>query len=133
MVEGFSFRNKLPRLVYLADVPVEASFHRSMLLYRLLEEYPPDKLLILEPTAARSSDSRRLQNVKHLPFWIGWPRLLHSRFARILWLVRRPIRSQLASENFAASAMIFENMPSQFHRGTHRLATLRPITEFGVD
>jgi Glycosyltransferase Family 4 len=37
----------------------------------------------VEPTAARSSELRRLQNIKYLPFWIGWPRLLHSRFARI--------------------------------------------------
>jgi hypothetical protein len=76
-------KNAFPRLLYLADVPVEASFHGSAILYRLLEEYPADKLLILEPTAFRSSHWPRLQNVKYLPFWIGWPRLLHSRFARI--------------------------------------------------
>ena len=72
----------LPRLLYLADVPVEASFYGSILLYRLLEDYPTEKLLIVEPTMARSNDSRRLKNVRYLPFWIGWPRLLHSRFAR---------------------------------------------------
>jgi glycosyltransferase involved in cell wall biosynthesis len=80
---NFSSTQTFPRLLYLSDVPVEASFHGSMLLYRLLEEYPPEKLLIVEPTAARSSESRRLQNVKYLPFWVGWPRLLLSRFARI--------------------------------------------------
>ena len=74
---------KFPRLLYLADVAVEASFHGSTLLYRLLEEYPGDKLLIVEPTAARSAASRRLQNIKYVPFWIGWPRLLNSRFTRI--------------------------------------------------
>ena len=81
----------LPKLIYVGDVPIEASFHGSMLLYRLLEEYPTDKLLILEPTAARSSESRRLQNVKYVSFWLGWPRLLHSRFARIYgsFVVRR--------------------------------------------
>jgi glycosyltransferase involved in cell wall biosynthesis len=76
-------KNAFPRLLYLADVFVEASFHGSAILYRLLEKYPADKLLILEPTGSRSSHWPRLQNVKYLPFWIGWPRLLHSRFARI--------------------------------------------------
>jgi glycosyltransferase involved in cell wall biosynthesis len=84
-------RSSLPRLLYVGDVPVESSYHGSLLLYRLLEGYPTDKLLILEPTASRSSDSRRSQKVKYLTFWIGWPRLLHSRFARIYgsFVVRR--------------------------------------------
>ena len=76
-------QQSLPKLLYIGDVPVESSYHGSMLLYRLLEGYPTDKLLILEPTAARPSPSRRLQNVKYVSFWIGWPRLLHSRFARM--------------------------------------------------
>jgi glycosyltransferase involved in cell wall biosynthesis len=80
---NLSSPRKFPRLLYLSDVPVEASFHGSTLLYRLLEEYPTDKLLILEPTASRSAESRRLRNTKYLSFWIGWPRLIHSRFARI--------------------------------------------------
>jgi glycosyltransferase involved in cell wall biosynthesis len=74
--------SSLPRLLYLADVPVEASVYGSILLYRVLEDYPKEKLLIVEPTMARSNDSRRLEKVRYLPFWIGWPRLLHSRFAR---------------------------------------------------
>jgi glycosyltransferase involved in cell wall biosynthesis len=49
----------------------------------LLEDYPTEKLLIVEPTMARSSHLHRLKNVRYLPFWIGWPRLLHSRFARV--------------------------------------------------
>ena len=73
----------LPKLVYIGDVPVESSYHGSILLHRLLEGYPPDELLIVEPTASRSSEPRRLENVNYLPLWIGWPRLLHSRFARI--------------------------------------------------
>jgi glycosyltransferase involved in cell wall biosynthesis len=88
---NLSSAQTFPRLLYLSDVPIEASFHGSALLYRLLEEYPTDKLLIVEPTASCSSPSRRLQNVKYLPFWIGWPRLLHTRFAHIYgsFIVRR--------------------------------------------
>ena len=86
----------LPRLLYLADVPVEASFYGAILLYRLLEDYPKEKLLILEPTMVRSNDSRRLKNVPYLPLWIGWPRLLHSRFARLYgaFVVNRSLRLQ---------------------------------------
>ena len=71
----------LPSLLYVGDVPIESSYHGSLLLYRLLEDYPTNKVLILEPTMASSNDSRRLKNVRYLSFWIGWPRLLHSRFA----------------------------------------------------
>ncbi len=37
-----------PRLVYAGDVPVEASFHGSALLYRLLADWPADRLMIIE-------------------------------------------------------------------------------------
>ena len=38
----------LPRLLYLADVPVEASYHGSALMYRLLQRYPADRLRVVE-------------------------------------------------------------------------------------
>ena len=34
----------LPDLGYVADVPVEASYHGSALVYRLLQRYPKEKL-----------------------------------------------------------------------------------------
>jgi hypothetical protein len=54
----------IPRLLYLGDVPVEASFHGSILLYRLLQEYPPDRLFIIERGQA-SLPARRLPGVKY--------------------------------------------------------------------
>lgn len=55
---------KLPRLLYIGDVPVEASYHGSILLYRLLQEYLPDRLFILERGQA-SLPKRRLPGVRY--------------------------------------------------------------------
>ena len=38
----------LPRLLYIADVAVEASYYGSALVYRLLERYPVEQLRIVE-------------------------------------------------------------------------------------
>ena len=38
----------LPRLLYVGDVPVEASYHGSALIYRLLQRYPVERLRIVE-------------------------------------------------------------------------------------
>jgi glycosyltransferase involved in cell wall biosynthesis len=71
-----------PRLLYLGDVPVEASFHGSALLFRLLQAYPADRLMILEAAPWRSHPDRRLPGVSCRSFPIGWGRLLNSRFSR---------------------------------------------------
>ena len=68
-----------PKLLYVGDVPVEASYHGSALLHRLLSDYPRDHLTIIE-TATRSSALRRLPNVKYIGYPIGKPRLLNTRF-----------------------------------------------------
>ena len=68
-----------PQLLYVGDVPVEASYHGSALLHRLLSDYPRDHLTIIE-TATRSSALRRLPNVKYIGYPIGNPRLLNTRF-----------------------------------------------------
>src|SRR5882724_4575555 len=72
----------LPRLLYLGDVPVEASYHGSALLFRLLEDYPPHLLTIVEARSPRSLPARRLQGVTYeeLPEWPG-ARLERTRFA----------------------------------------------------
>jgi glycosyltransferase involved in cell wall biosynthesis len=68
-----------PRILYIGDVPVEASYHGSALLHRLLSEYPPDRLTILE-TANESQPKRRLPNVKYISHPIGKQRWLNTRF-----------------------------------------------------
>jgi hypothetical protein len=68
-----------PRILYVGDVPVEASYHGSALLHRLLSDYPTDKLTIIE-TATESQVQRRLPNVNYISHPIGKPRLLNTRF-----------------------------------------------------
>jgi glycosyltransferase involved in cell wall biosynthesis len=81
----------LPRLLYLGDVPVEASYHGSALIYRLLQRYPADRLMIVESNLFRPGTDRRLPGVRHATMTIGWPRLLQTRlhgwYAR--WLLAR--------------------------------------------
>ncbi|HEV8202688.1 MAG TPA: hypothetical protein VGP98_00540, partial [Pyrinomonadaceae bacterium] len=69
----------LPRLLYVGDVPVEASYHGSALLHRLLSNYPVDRLMILE-TATPSQPNRRLAQVKYTSHPIGKQRWLNTRF-----------------------------------------------------
>jgi glycosyltransferase involved in cell wall biosynthesis len=77
-----SVRGRLPRLLYLADTPVEASAHGSILLYRLLQDYPPKKLRVVETNLQQSQPQRRLPGVVYRSIPLGWERLLHSRFNR---------------------------------------------------
>lgn len=69
----------LPRLLYLGDVPVEASYHGSALIYRLLRSYPADRLRIIEGNLSPSRIDRRLPGVRYQTLDIGRPRLLNSR------------------------------------------------------
>ena len=69
----------LPRLLYVGDVPVEASYHGSALMHRLLSDYPPEQLTIIE-TATPSQTSRRLPQVTYLSYPIGKQRWLNTRF-----------------------------------------------------
>jgi glycosyltransferase involved in cell wall biosynthesis len=66
-------------LLYLGDVPVESSFHGSTLLYRLLQLYPADRLVIIEGTLVPPSTDRRLPGVKHATLAAGRARWLNTR------------------------------------------------------
>ena len=79
----------LPGLLYVGDVPVEASYHGSALLHRLLSDYPAGRLTILE-TATQSEPHRRLANVDYISHPIGQPRWLNTRFHpyAVAWFTR---------------------------------------------
>ena len=81
----------LPRLLYLADVPVEASYHGSALLYRLLQGYPVDRVRVIEGNLFSSRSDRRLPDVRYESLDVCWPRLLNSRLHDwySLWLMSR--------------------------------------------
>ncbi len=67
-----------PRLLYVADVQVEATQHGSALIYRALEEYPSDRLRLVE-TGMPSSPGRRLPGVSYAEVPLARRRLLNSR------------------------------------------------------
>src|ERR1044072_3260362 len=67
-----------PRLIYVGDVPVEASYHGSALLHRLLSDYPAERLTIIE-TAPPSEPKRRLVNANYKSYPIGKSRWLNTR------------------------------------------------------
>jgi glycosyltransferase involved in cell wall biosynthesis len=67
------------RIIYVGDVPVEASYHGSALLHRLLSDYPAEKLTIIE-TATQSQTPRRLPNVNYVGHPIANQRWLDTRF-----------------------------------------------------
>lgn len=83
----------LPRLLYVGDVPVESSYHGSALLHRLLSDYPPRRLTIIE-TAAPSAPSRRLPNVNYLSQPLANQRWLNTRFhpQAVAWFSRAATR-----------------------------------------
>ena len=83
--------NSLPRLLCLADVPIEASYHGSALLYRLLQAYPPDRLRVIETNLVRSIPERRLSSVGYAELRLGPRRPLYTRFSRwyAAWLTLR--------------------------------------------
>ncbi len=54
---------ELPRILYIADVPVDLTSAGSTLLYRMLQYYPADKLCIVQ--ARRGKEERRLPGVEY--------------------------------------------------------------------
>jgi len=83
-----------PRLVYIGDVPVEASYHGSALLHRLLSGYSAAHLTIVE-TATQSIPARRLPDVEYLSWPIARQRLLNTRFHphAVAWFSRVAART----------------------------------------
>lgn len=72
---------ELPRLLYLGDVPVECSLHGSALIYRLLQDYPPNRLRIVEGYV-RSQHTKRLPGVSYDALRVASDRLLFTRFGQ---------------------------------------------------
>src|SRR5438034_187450 len=79
---------RLPHLLYLADVPVESTYAGMVQLYRLLQTYPPDRILVMEGDIHRSRPERRLPGVSYKTLHVGSKRLLMTRLSKwySLWL-----------------------------------------------
>lgn len=71
------FEGRLPRLLFIGDVPVTSSLAGASLLFRLLSWYPPADLKICAPVHGSGA---RIPNVSYSAMNAGFPRLLGSRF-----------------------------------------------------
>lgn len=91
----------LPRLLYLADVSVESSYHGSALIHRLLQNYPPESLRIVETGWVVSQPERRLARVKYTALPLVNARWLNTRFSRLVsvWFSLRAGRGASAVAN----------------------------------
>jgi glycosyltransferase involved in cell wall biosynthesis len=83
----------MPKLLYVSDVPVEASQHGSALLFRAFETYQADRLRIVE-TGLPSEPARRLPGVAYASMPIGRRRWLDTRLHGVYsaWLTWRAAR-----------------------------------------
>ena len=80
----------LPRLLYFSEVPVEPTmFQGAGLVYRLLDGYPPDRLLVKETKPARAAMERRLPAVEYREFAMRGNRWRYTRCSRTAgsWLL----------------------------------------------
>ena len=104
--------SNLPRLLYIGDVPIESTVAGSSLIYRLLEQYPPSQLQIVEGNIAVSQPKKRLPQVSYQVLNVGIDRLLHSRLTPVyksyLLLTARQRASQLVEtvQNFRPEAIL---------------------------
>ncbi|HKC63953.1 MAG TPA: glycosyltransferase [Pyrinomonadaceae bacterium] len=89
----------LPRLLYIGDVAVAATVAGSTQLYRLLQRYPRQILLIAEGNLWMSSPDKRLPHVKYEAFRVGSKRLLltrfHATYSCLLYLTATTRKKQL--------------------------------------
>ena len=112
--------NKLPRLVYVGDVPVESSTHGSGLLFRLLQDYPVGKLLVVEGWPSRSNPARRLPGVSYRQFAL-WPKRGRSKFRCLAstWLAltasahANRLRRHDALQLFLQGILVFGHVTTQ--------------------
>lgn len=101
-------RTVSPRLLYLGAVPVEASFHGSLLLHRLLSNYPAERLCIVESGIDASAPEFRLPGVRYERWPAPFARAHRSRLAgaaraldclrALVSLPRRPRHGDFAAE-----------------------------------
>lgn len=93
---------ELPALAYVGDVNVQSFCHGASLLHRLLADYPPEKLMIVETSWIASEPARRLRGVRYVHHRPRWTRVFHQRFARRM----APLLARIAELRWRAIARI---------------------------
>jgi hypothetical protein len=73
----------LPRLLYVGDGAVEPTQGGPVLLYRLLKDYPADKLCIAQTRPTRVIPEHRLPGVAYVQFALEGERWLNTRVSAL--------------------------------------------------
>ncbi len=90
-------RDTLPRLLIISDVNVERAAGGSLVLYRLLSEYPAERIYVCaRPFRSWDGPTKRLDGVTYRDLEYKTPRYIHSRFNPFwpLWQARYVTRYQ---------------------------------------
>jgi glycosyltransferase involved in cell wall biosynthesis len=89
-------------------VPVEASYHGSALIYRLLQNYPCERLVVVEQNFRRSKADRRLKDVRYEQLTTYASRFLSTRLHQLAesWLT---LKADL--QHFQISPLLQEFSP----------------------
>jgi len=111
-VKTASYTETLPRLLYFSDVPVASTFHGSALVHRLLEDHPPERLLVMETKPLRAAPERRLRGVRYREFPMSGNRWRYTRAQRwagswmLLQVARHARNLSRSLEGFAPEAVL---------------------------
>ncbi|MEM7035136.1 MAG: glycosyltransferase [Chloroflexota bacterium] len=79
--------HSLPRLLYVGDVPIQAASGGSILLYRLLQNYPASRLRVVESNLSLPHSQNRLPEVTYDRIYLGPTRPLYTRFRDLYSLI----------------------------------------------
>ncbi len=102
----------LPRMLYVGDASIEAGFGGSLLIYRLLQGYQAERLLIFDSSLHPSRPSGRLPGVTYQPIYLGPQRVVRSRYSArffsLLTLLIEPLILQMsrAMRRFKPAAIL---------------------------
>ncbi len=105
---------ELPRLAIVGDILIEQTAGGALLLYRLLQNYPPDRLLIVGNAASPrlGNTAKRLPGVRHLDVPCVVSRTMQNRLLPV-WpvvlprILKKPIDQTLeAMHAFAPEAVL---------------------------
>jgi glycosyltransferase involved in cell wall biosynthesis len=84
----------LPRMAFASEVPPLNLSSGPAQIFRLLRQYPADRLLLCEDSGLPRYPGHELEGVARHRFWFNWNRLMRSRFGRwngILTFVLDPL------------------------------------------
>lgn len=90
----------LPRLLYIGDVPVCNTVGGGSFFFRLLRNYPPDKLVVCAPFIGNGAT---LPGVRYFSNEARWPRLFRTRFSTLYcaWIAWRLLSTPRWLQRFA--------------------------------